>query len=148
MNRRRFVISSVVLGATAITAYVAGTRYWAGREEEVEYRGTTDEDCLLSLFRDPESAATVGRRFLDLHPQRASTVLLVDELTAQIVPEGVPLAGFPPREIVARTSKRIQRDFEEDRVVELDGWVLAHTEVSLCALAALENPERLGTDVV
>ena len=148
MNRRGFVVSSVVLGATAITAYVAGNRYWAGREENVEFQGTTDQDRLLSIFRDPESAATVGRRFVTLHPEHASTVLLLDKLKTRIVPEGVPLAELAPREIVARTSRRIRTDFMEERVVDIDGWVLSHTEVLLCALAALEGPERLGPDLV
>jgi hypothetical protein len=38
---------------------------------------------------------------------------------------------------IAELVKAVRRDFQEDRTVQLDGWLLAITEVELCVLLLL-----------
>jgi len=47
---------------------------------------------------------------------------------------------------ISGLSKQIIRDFKENNICIVDGWILSRTEVSLCGLAANHQlyPSRLG----
>jgi hypothetical protein len=49
------------------------------------------------------------------------------------------LSGGSPRAIRRFMKKQCRVDFARDRVVLVDGWLLAVTEARLCALAALDR---------
>ncbi len=46
-------------------------------------------------------------------------------------------AARTPTAVTAALVAAVRRDFQEGRVVSLQGWVLAQTEVQLCALTLL-----------
>ena len=86
------------------------------------------------LLADRGSAAAVGRAYLATTPSEARTDVLVSRLTASLE-RGT---GSPGDDGLRRLlAMRIDRDFEEERVATLDGWVVSVTEARLCALCAL-----------
>ena len=91
---------------------------------------------LVRILRDRTSAATVGRRCMLLFP--GATVDSHLEALARDVPELVTALDArrlaAARQIVAA---RTRWDFDHDRVVDVDGWVLSSTEARVYALAAL-----------
>jgi hypothetical protein len=74
-----------------------------------------------SPLRDSERARRIGARFADRYPEGAAG------LWRGRAPESD--AAWAPRLRELR-----QRDFEEDRLVRVDGWWLAETELRLCVL--------------
>ncbi|MFO1190147.1 MAG: hypothetical protein U1E97_11345 [Alphaproteobacteria bacterium] len=43
-----------------------------------------------------------------------------------------------------RIATRIRHDFERDRLVAVDGWILARTEARLCAICVLASAPEAG----
>lgn len=94
---------------------------------------------LSGLVPDPELASVVGRAYLRAYPDRGEwRVLLADSGLAW------PRKGMPgdARSIRHDLDSRRCRDFLDGNTVILDGWVLARSEVSLCALVAIS----IGTE--
>ena len=89
---------------------------------------------LLTLLGNPGAAARLGRCHLLRHPEEADAARLTARLTARLAP-----AGGPIRRAALRRS--LAADFAAGRVTTVDGWILAATEVDLCALAALKAPD-------
>lgn len=85
-----------------------------------------------TLFKDPEGAAAVGRRYLALYPEDADA----DRLTSILFDRAVP-PGASADALRATLSRRRQRDFAEGETVVVDGWLLARSEARACALSAL-----------
>ena len=91
---------------------------------------------LVRILRDRASAATVGRRCIPLFP--GATVDSHLAALARDVPELV--AALEARRVSAArriVAARTRWDFDHDRVVDVDGWVLSSTEARVYALAAL-----------
>jgi len=89
---------------------------------------------LLALLSRPDSAATVGRAYLRLRPDEAEADLLV-RLLAQSLSGPADLDDEAKlRRAMARS---LSADFDQGRLVNVSGWLLAETEARLCALAAL-----------
>ena len=86
------------------------------------------------LLADRESAAAVGRAYLDAVPGEADSRVLVRRVAATLGQRGRTVADDELRLLLAL---RIDRDFAEERVVTVRGWVLSVTESRLCALCAL-----------
>jgi len=95
-------------------------------------RGADPMRLLGDLFRDGEKTRTLGRRYLATYPDA--------EIGAR------QLAGFLLRadpggraDLALLLERRRQRDFECDRIVVLQGWVVAETEAQACALSVLSS---------
>ena len=88
--------------------------------------------ALTTLFKDPEGASAVGRRYLALHPDEADA----DRLSEALFDTAQP---FRPTAKTLRSDLSRQRecDFRDGDVVILDGWLLARSEARVCALTAL-----------
>lgn len=88
------------------------------------------------LFSDVENAWAVGRRYLARFPDQADCALLL---------ERSGLAGFQsnlPTEttwLKKALDQRRKQDFLAGDTVTLDGWILAQSEVCLCALLVLSE---------
>jgi hypothetical protein len=85
-----------------------------------------------ALFSSVESAAHVGRAFLALHPEERNRARL-EELTA------VALAARDAHGWRAWLTHRRRAELRDEQVVEIDGWVLALSEVRLCALVVVQS---------
>jgi len=90
------------------------------------------------IFPHPESAIVIGKKYL----QCASCEANVELLTKLIVSNPLPIPTEPEGEVDKIRNilrKKIRRDFLEDRVVTLDGWILSLTEVRLCSLVVMKT---------
>ncbi len=125
MLRRQFGLAAATLASLGVRHASANT--------------LRDGDSALNseikrLFSNPADAAEVGRRYLAAYPAKTSRAALLTDLieTNSACAGGSCVSGHP----FARWQ---QRDFRDGAVVQLDGWILARTEVSLCALLYLEQ---------
>ena len=124
---RRRVLSAAVVGAWAPQVYSPAL----SEREPLPA-------ALLELIDDECSARYLGRRYLYC---RGDTCTNRYALAAEIVnrPERdrwIAADVGLRRKLLA---ERVSSDFAEDRVVTIDGWVLAETEAKLCALAELPH---------
>ena len=96
---------------------------------------------LTGLVRHPEAAARIGGVYVK---SDATTQLLsYRELTELILRESglgtVDKLAVGLDEIGERVKERVHQDFLDERVVEIDGWLLSRTEVMLCTLVHLQQ---------
>lgn len=92
--------------------------------------GQTLRGCLDGCFRSPRKARALGERYLAQNPQAADR----RALRARLGLDGAPVS---PTSLRARIANLRQRDFEQARIVEVDGWVVAQSEAEICALLSL-----------
>lgn len=105
-----------------------------------ELRKTAEEPLgmrLADLLTDQRSAAAVGRAYLRSAPHERNPHLLVQAIAASRPELRRNLAASDVPRLRAWLSQALREDFEQGRLVEVDGWILAETEARLCALAAL-----------
>jgi hypothetical protein len=85
---------------------------------------------LRGLITHRDSAAQLGRSYLDAHPNEARSAALVRQLAGPIALTSAERAA---REVAAR----VRADYARGRTVVIEGWVLSRTEARLYALVAL-----------
>jgi hypothetical protein len=91
------------------------------------------------LLRHVQSAAAIGRVYLDANPEEADSKQLLARLG---IPESIlgpsvsDVEAAPHRD---RLSAAVREDFHAGRVRELSGWTLSVTELRLAALVALAS---------
>jgi hypothetical protein len=126
MDRRRFLVSIVTIGGglgCGIAIGKAGAE-WGGASVVVE---------VSKLLTDASAARTVGRAYLDLVPDESDPDLLVERIFPSLRDAESPPAADA---LLRRVVQDVRRDFEEDRLVRIDGWFLSRTEARLSALVA------------
>ena len=87
---------------------------------------------LATLFKDPQAAAAVGRRYLALYPEEADAGRLAESLFDEATASRATAEALR-----AALSRQRQRDFRDGKVVVVDGWLLARSEARACALSVL-----------
>ncbi len=92
---------------------------------------------LARFFTDLLGVQLIGAEYLAAHPEEADAARLAEQI-------GLPArtTGLTPEEIAAwrmAFARRPRDDFRAHRLVELDGWFFALSEVRLCALIQLET---------
>jgi hypothetical protein len=127
ITRRRLLAAA---GGLALPLALAPLRPWSAL---VDVAPASRAARLAGLLADQESAAAVGRAYLDLAPGEADSRVLVQRLSASLG-KGRTLGDDELRRLLAL---RIDRDFADERVATVQGWVLSVTELRLCALCAL-----------
>jgi hypothetical protein len=131
MRRRTFLLGAAGLGLSLAWRSLGSWPFFRTSPSRGER--------LAGLLNHEESARIVGREYLRLVPAEASQGVL----TSRVV-ERLP-GGFRTMDAVSddRLHELLLRstleDFEEERIVELRGWVLSRTEARLCGLAALHG---------
>jgi hypothetical protein len=125
VNRRQFSVSVTMLAAFPLPLD-AGF-------DDVDRALAFDVE-LQRLFSSPHDAVEVGRRYLQAHPQKPDRRVLIDDLL-----RASSSRDARPSSLAHLVSQWQERDFRDGAVVELDGWILARTEVSLCALLWLNG---------
>ncbi len=88
---------------------------------------------LATLLQYQASAKIIGQHYLQRYPQEAD----VEQLLSLIAADVVAGAQRDPQELRMRLAQKVRQDFADERVVNLQGWLLARTEARLCALAVL-----------
>ena len=130
MRRRDFLGGVAAAGALALGS-ASGTALLACAADDPLER------ALRAFFADREAASEVGREILALDPDAARPEVLVERLARERGAELRALAGPDPEGLVELLREQHRRDFAEDRVVVVRGWVLSQTEAWLLALSAL-----------
>ncbi len=119
---------SLLKAGSGLVAFAA-----LGRTATAEPASDDGAARLVALLGNRHAAIRLGRRHLSRHPEERDAAQLAARLTTRLAP-----AGGPIRRAALRRS--LAADFAAGRVTALDGWILANTEVDLCALAALKAP--------
>lgn len=122
VTRRGFLTS---LAAGIVGAALGLRLYWTDR------RTPADAERLVGLLPHADSAARLGRRYLEGAPQEANTTRLVALIGT------APAAGESDAALRERLETRIRQDFIDGVTVSVDGWRLSVTEARLCALVSL-----------
>lgn len=117
VDRRRFL----ELSALGVLAAVAESACTAGNDVVV------DRPALIAML-GPDRVKQIGERYRAQTPSENSASALRMEIARR------GRFPFPQRDPIAN---QIERDFEDGRVVIIDGWVLAITEARQAALFSL-----------
>lgn len=123
-TRRRLLITAVGLAASA----ALGPRA-IGQILEHLVSSDSVARSLRELIAHRESAARFGRAYLAATPGETDA----DQLVSLILGR----TAVPPGREAMRVATRIQADFDGNRVVTVDGWIVSTTEARLCALCAI-----------
>ena len=132
MNRREFLALSLG-GACAV--------FLQARRSRTATAGLPRQDPLHArlsgLLRHTDSARIVGREYLHRYPQEATVPGLLDLIAADGTGRQAALSRVADAELRALLDHEMRRDFSDEKVVQLQGWILSVTEARLCALMAL-----------
>jgi hypothetical protein len=93
-------------------------------------------DGARGIFKNRQSARYIGERYLEQYPGEKDVSLLLEQIFGSDHGMG---PWTPEQEIMDWVKKRIQRDFAEGNIRELQGWICSATELRLCALTALTS---------
>lgn len=130
IGRRGFFASALGVAATALTAKLAFKR-------ESTLNLSTDAERLVSALSSTESAAELGRAYMETVPFDRSVDVLVERIVA-VVPGGyTSVREGDERELKTLLEHEFKEDFRGGNVVIVDGWILSRTEARLYALAAI-----------
>ena len=130
LTRRRFLASITAIGGSAL---VVETRPWRAL---VAFAPVSVAERLAGLLTHRDSARVVGRAYLERVPGE-SVSRLVDRIAAGLPGGRRTVRDASEADLRLLLAASIRSDFEQDRIVEVDGWVLSPTEARLYALAAL-----------
>jgi hypothetical protein len=126
---RRTVLAALAAG---IVGAAIGLRlYWPGGNITREARR------FAGILRHPDSAAWLGRFYLEVNPREADAALLVRLIGAARGPALPPVSAANDEALRADLNERIRNDFIYGNTVAVDGWLLSLTEARLCALVSL-----------
>jgi hypothetical protein len=129
MSRRTFLIAATGLGVS-LAWRSAGSWPFLPASSSPSQR-------LAGLLTHTESARIVGLEYLRAVPAEGSRAMLTTRIAARL-PGGLETVETASdrrlRELLLRATLT---DFEHERTVVLDGWVLSQAEARLCALAAM-----------
>lgn len=131
MNRRQFL----QITAAGLTCYFLPE---LGKKisGEADVRDSFDVvvERVKGVFSDPNGAREVGRRYQALYPNENGTKSLMQELA-----NGMRETSNADNTELLRNwlARKIKKDFREDNIVIIDGWVLARTEAQVCSLTCL-----------
>jgi hypothetical protein len=90
-----------------------------------------------ALFRQPKSAAFLGRCYLAQRPEERGSAILHDLIWRECTEEEKQAARAATASLQQVLNAAQLRDFARGHTIVLDGWVLSRTEARLYALAAL-----------
>lgn len=98
-------------------------------------RRARDRAEIEELAKEFAEAGGIGEMYLEVTPEESSAGRLLDALLDEI-------GSLPSTEdgsVRERLRLAARRDFAEGRIIDLDGWRLARTELRLYALAHLSS---------
>lgn len=122
-----------------VAAAAAGRRWWISAEARLPLTGDVygAAQHLAGLYRNPESAAVVGRAYLRAAPGEKDLDALVRRVAAALGVTPDEIRRTDRRELAARFRSRQRSDFAEGNIVYVRQWMLSRTEARLAALVAL-----------
>lgn len=130
MNRRDFLWLLLGAGSAVLTQPTLGNLPQI-------IPGSVSSSALTAIFRQPESAAAVGKAYLAQQPTEASVYKLVDLIVSEIAAETPKWYTLGLDGVKQLLQEQMQRDFASEKTVKLQGWLVSLTEARLYALVAL-----------
>lgn len=131
--RREFLMRVLAACGTPLVARVVSAR--ADQTPPAEPSGDRDSRAAATYFgTSADAARAIGEAYLrqlGAEPTRAAIL----EHTAGAVQ--ILGAARSQKAALNELASAVRRDFQEGRVLQLEGWVLSRTEVELCALTLL-----------
>jgi len=132
MERRSFIVA-LLLGVLGIGAL--SFKRW------IRYSDKTNvlaQPKFLSLLCDRNTIRTLGWAYLKLKPEEMKQDVLLNDLLP-----GRPQFDFLENQDLttaeSEIEKQIKRDFDTDKIVVVQGWVLSITEARQCAYFSTLN---------
>lgn len=95
---------------------------------------------LIRLLLNQDSARMIGQAYVRVAPTEATPDVLFNLLLGALPAGHRNLSTASDHELRRVLLLSEQQDFQEGRIVSLDGWIASLTEARLCALAALSRP--------
>jgi hypothetical protein len=89
---------------------------------------------LEAALPNAASARALGNAYLAGHPEEADAAALARRVTALLAPYARQTAT--DRELSDTLARLRASDFRRGDIVDLDGWMLSRSEVTVCALVA------------
>lgn len=123
VKRRKFIILSG-MGTTALTLPAACLQ-----ARVPEYDPLLAEPGLLSLIWETKTMIEIGDLYREQIPEERTEGALVAALLKKGTDE-----NFASREFMG---EQVKKDYEQEDIVILEGWILSRTEVRQCALLSL-----------
>ena len=96
-----------------------------------------DANCLeplLDFFQDKYSARVIGSEYLKQRRKNLNLEHLMHELPPHLITND---SLFNKNRFSRQVEECIRKDFEGQRIINLHGWILSKTEVTICAIASL-----------
>jgi hypothetical protein len=129
MKRRTFVALSVI-GITGI-AGIPLTHQW---ERLSGWGSPFAKPELLSMITNKKSISTIGHTYVQLFPKESNYNILFSLLADTKLQTDNIIHESDADVIRSRLDNKVKSDFENERTLVLDGWVLSLTEARQCAL--------------
>jgi hypothetical protein len=126
MNRRRFLILSLISSLTGISSLAQGALGFKSSQ--------VAEITAAMLFSGPffPHLSFLGIRYLELYPEEQTSIGLLGGLDF-ISPEDID--SFEPN--LRQIERKINEDRKNEHFVTIDGWWITRTEARLCAALSL-----------
>ena len=88
------------------------------------------------MFSNDRSLRHIRERYVSLYPVEAEPEILLAAIKRSNPALAAALLSSDHRRLTSLARVQVRRDFEENDVVSLEGWLLSRTEVRLATLAA------------
>lgn len=131
MNRRKFIIASAAVGAAAATIPWGYKQY-----EEFKWKShPLIYPPVLSQFCDQETIKKIGQEYRNSFPAENSKEQLTSLILNKVKTPESGSSEISVNDVLLKIQS--EKDFKEEKLVILKGWVLSQTEARQCALFSL-----------
>jgi hypothetical protein len=131
MKRRSFILVS------AISLFGLGAFSLFQRVRNSVKDRVLAQPKFLSMLCDRDTIHMLGRAYLKLKPDETRGEVLISDLLAERHP--IFLQRTDMSMVESQIEKRIKQDFDADKIVVVQGWVLSITEARQCAFFSILN---------
>jgi len=122
---RRAVLKALVAVGIQGLGWFAVPVSVSARKQDL-FQSSLLKNTLMALFSDKECARSVGRRYLGLHPEKASSAIpRIRRLLEQ--------CNYDQSLIFNTLKQQRTMDFAASESVIIEGWIVARCEADLCA---------------
>jgi len=130
---RRFFLRGLTYSASISLLSISSKHAWGTSHAP---SGVLHLD-LLQILNHPDSAKVIGRKYLLTSSEVTDVKTLANLICYEKTSNSNSYHYKHFSELNEFVQTRIRKDFEVERVVLVDGWILSQTEARLYALASL-----------
>ena len=131
MKRRTFILTTAAAG-TAV-----GLGIWYKWFQGAKWKNHPIMfPLVLSSFCDEVSLRNIGKSYITLFPSENSK----DKLLSSLLKDGInnkQLQSSNYDDVISQLEMKVEKDFREEKILLINGWILSPTEARQCALMSL-----------